>query len=83
MAETRECLDHTPGVRVMDDPAGADLPTQATDAVSQDGVVMGRLRRSGGDGRRLDLWLASGDLRFGQALPMVQLAEIPVEKYLS
>jgi aspartate-semialdehyde dehydrogenase len=81
--EVRQCLESAIGVRVVDDPEAVDLPAPATDAVSQDDVLVGRIRRSGDDDRRLELWLASDNLRLGQALPMVQLAEILVEKCLS
>jgi aspartate-semialdehyde dehydrogenase len=81
--EVRECLAAAPGLRLMDDPSDGDDPAPATDAVSQDEVLVGRLRVGEGDARRLDLWLASDNLRLGQALPMVQLAELLVEKYPS
>ncbi|HSO07972.1 MAG TPA: aspartate-semialdehyde dehydrogenase [Pelomicrobium sp.] len=83
VAEVRECLAEAPGVRVMDDPDALDFPAPATDAVNQDEALVGRIRRSHGDDRTLDLWLASDNLRLGQALPAVQLAELLVEKYLS
>ncbi len=83
VTDVRECLAQASGVRVMDDPDELDFPAPATDAVNQDEVLVGRIRRSRGDDRTVDLWLASDNLRLGQALPAVQLAELLVEKYLS
>lgn len=81
--EARECLARSPGVRVVDHPDAANFAAPATDAVSQDDVLVGRIRRSHGDERTLDLWLASDNLLLGQALPLVQAAELLVEKYPS
>lgn len=83
LTDVRACLAQAPGVRVMDDPDEPDFPAPATDAVNQDEVLVGRLRRSHGDERTVEVWLASDNLRLGQALPAVQLAELLVEKYLS
>lgn len=81
--EVHDCLATAAGLRLMDDPEEGDDPAPATDAVSQDQVLVGRVRVGDEDATRLDLWLASDNLRLGQALPMVQLAELLVEKYPS
>ncbi len=71
----RELLESAPGVRVLDDPAGALYPL-AIDASGNDEVFVGRIRRDPGHDRALDLWVVADNLRKGAATNAVQIAEL-------
>lgn len=77
----RELLAAAPGVKVLDDPAGAGYP-MAVDAAGTDDVYVGRIRRDAGNERALDMWIVSDNLRKGAATNAVQVAEILVERGL-
>ncbi len=77
----RELLDAAPGVTVVDDPAAARYPL-ATEAAGKDDVFVGRIRRDPGNGRALDLFVVSDNLRKGAATNAVQVAELLVERGL-
>jgi aspartate-semialdehyde dehydrogenase len=76
--QARELLAAAPGVTVLDDPAAARYP-MAIDAVGQDDVFVGRIRRDPGNERAIDMWIVSDNLRKGAATNAVQLAELLVE----
>jgi aspartate-semialdehyde dehydrogenase len=77
----RELLEAAPGVKVLDDPAGAKYP-MAVDAAGKDDVYVGRIRRDAGNERALDIWIVADNLRKGAATNAVQVAEILVERGL-
>jgi aspartate-semialdehyde dehydrogenase len=77
----RELLAAAPGVTVVDDPAAARYPL-AIDAAGKDDVFVGRIRRDPGNGRALDMWIVSDNLRKGAATNAVQVAELLVERNL-
>jgi aspartate-semialdehyde dehydrogenase len=67
------CLDAAPGVERIE---AGDWPTAVGDAVGQESVYVGRLRRGLHDPCQLDLWIVSDNVRKGAALNAVQLAEL-------
>jgi aspartate-semialdehyde dehydrogenase len=71
----RELLAAAPGVTVLDDPAAASYP-MAIEAAGKDDVFVGRIRRDPGNGRAIDLWIVSDNLRKGAATNAVQIAEL-------
>ena len=73
--DCRALLAESPGVEVVDDPAGALYP-MATDAAGSDEVLVGRIRRDPDRPNTLNLWLAGDNLRKGAALNAVQIAEL-------
>jgi len=77
----RELLAAAPGVKVLDDPAGAVYPL-AIDAAGKDEVFVGRIRRDPGHERALDLWIVADNLRKGAATNAVQVAELLHERGL-
>jgi aspartate-semialdehyde dehydrogenase len=77
----RELLEAAPGVTVVDDPAAGRYP-MAIEAVGQDDVLVGRIRRDAGNERALDMWIVADNLRKGAATNAVQLAELLVERRL-
>jgi aspartate-semialdehyde dehydrogenase len=77
----RELLAAAPGVRVLDDPAGAVYP-MASIAAGGDDVLVGRIRRDPSNPNTLNLWIVGDNLRKGAALNAVQLAELAVERGL-
>lgn len=56
-----------------------DYPTPVGDAVGQDAVYVGRLRRGITDDAELNLWLTSDNVRKGAALNAVQIAELLIK----
>jgi aspartate-semialdehyde dehydrogenase len=72
--EARALLAVAPGLRLVDDPAKEEYP-HGLDAVGQDEVLVGRVRRDGAAERGLALWLAVDNVRRGAALTAVQIAE--------
>lgn len=72
--ELRGLLAQAPGVIVVDDPATLKYP-MPLDAHDKDEVFVGRLRRDESQGRTLNLWIVSDNLRKGAATNAVQIAE--------
>lgn len=68
-----ELLADAPGVRLVDDGAGA--PT-ALEGAGIDPVLVGRLREDPSRANTLDLWVTGDNLRKGAALNAVQMAEV-------
>ncbi len=80
-ARARELLAAAPGLRVVDDPARNYYP-MPTDAMGQDDVLVGRIRRDLGDptGRTLALFVVGDQLLKGAALNAVQIAERLIQR---
>ncbi len=72
-AQAVEALRDAPGVRLVDEGAGA--PT-ALDGAGIDPVLVGRLREDPSRANTLDLWVTGDNLRKGAALNAVQMAEV-------
>jgi len=79
--EARELLAGSPGIVVVDDPAGLQYPLPL-DAEGKDPVFVGRIREDVTVENGLDLWVVSDNLRKGAALNAVQIAEELVRRRL-
>jgi aspartate-semialdehyde dehydrogenase len=75
-AAAREMLAKAENVIVVDDPAKNEYPMPVY-ADGRDETFVGRIRRdiSDPEGRTLDMWIVSDNLRKGAALNAVQIAE--------
>ncbi|MGA4530144.1 aspartate-semialdehyde dehydrogenase [Ectopseudomonas chengduensis] len=74
-----QLLEVAPGIELVE---AGDYPTAVGDAVGQDQVYVGRVRRGVSDPRQLNLWIASDNVRKGAALNAVQIAELLIKHYL-
>ncbi|HBZ94854.1 MAG TPA: aspartate-semialdehyde dehydrogenase [Pseudomonas sp.] len=74
-----QLLEAAQGIELVE---AGDYPTAVGDAVGQDQVYVGRVRRGVGDPTQLNLWIASDNVRKGAALNAVQLAELLIKHYL-
>lgn len=72
-------LDAAPGIELVE---AGDYPTVVGDAVGQDVIYVGRLRRGMNDPRELNLWIVSDNVRKGAALNAVQSGELLIKHYL-
>jgi aspartate-semialdehyde dehydrogenase len=77
--QAREALRRAPGVVVVDDPAGKQVPL-ALDAEGRDEVFVGRIRRDPTVPHGLNLWVVADNLRKGAATNAVQIAEVLVQR---
>ena len=57
-----------------------DYPTPVGDAVGQDVVYVGRVRRGIDEDQQLNLWLTTDNLRKGAALNAVQVAQLLIKR---
>lgn len=71
-------LDDAPGIERVED----DYPTVIGDAQGQDSVYVGRLRLGLTNPCKLNLWIASDNVRKGAALNAVNLGELLIKHYL-
>lgn len=74
LGEVRKALEQTAGVVVVDDPSRAQYP-MPKDAHEKDEVFVGRIRRDETQGKTLNMWIVSDNLRKGAATNAVQIAE--------
>lgn len=74
MEDVRQLLGDAPGIVLTDDPAAQRYPL-ATDAVGEQDVFVGRLRRDLDQPRGLHMWIVSDNLLKGAAWNAVQIAE--------
>ncbi|TBU83354.1 aspartate-semialdehyde dehydrogenase [Pseudomonas daroniae] len=72
-------LDAAAGIELVD---AGDYPTVIGDAVGQDEVYVGRVRRGLDDPSELTLWIVSDNVRKGAALNAVQLGELLIKHHL-
>ena len=72
-------LDAAPGVELVE---SGDYPTAVGDAVGQDVIYVGRVRRGICDPREVNLWIVSDNVRKGAALNAVQSGELLIKDYL-
>lgn len=79
LALVNKRLDAAPGVELVD---AGDYPTPVGDAVGQDVVYVGRVRRGIDDSRQLSLWLTCDNVRKGAALNAVQVAELLIKGHV-
>ncbi|MGG2400016.1 aspartate-semialdehyde dehydrogenase [Pseudomonas sp. SH1-B] len=79
VAAAQRLLEEAEGIELIE---AGDYPTAVGDAVGQDLVYIGRIRRGVSDPRQLNLWIASDNVRKGAALNAVQIAELLIKHYL-
>lgn len=72
-------LDAASGIELVE---AGDYPTVIDDAVGQDEIYVGRVRRGLDDPCELTLWIVSDNVRKGAALNAVQLGELLIKHYL-
>jgi aspartate-semialdehyde dehydrogenase len=76
--EVREVLGDTPGVRVLDD-ATVGMYPHPWGAVNHDDVLVGRIRTLDENHNTLALWSAMDNIRRGNALNGIKIAEAAIE----
>ncbi len=81
IATVVELLEKAPGVTVVDNPGNNEYP-MPIDAEGKDDVFVGRIRRDETQGRTLNLWVVSDNLRKGAATNAIQIAEYMMEHSL-
>lgn len=79
--KARELIDSASGCEVVDEPAGQLYP-MASDAVGQDLVQVGRIRKDDSIANGLNLWLAADGMR-QVASCAVQIAGLLTQEYLN
>lgn len=79
ISAVQQLLEVAQGIELVE---AGDYPTAVGDAVGQDRVYVGRIRRGVSDPRQLNLWIASDNVRKGAALNAVQIAELLIKHYL-
>ena len=76
--EARDTLRHASGVKVVDEPGKGRYPLPV-DAVGQDDVLVGRIRKDESTANGLVLWVSGDNLRKGAATNAVQIAELLIK----
>ncbi len=79
IAEVKQLLEQTEGIKVVDNPATNQYPMPLT-AKGKDDVFVGRIRRDESQPKSLNLWIVSDNLRKGAATNAIQIAEYLVAK---
>lgn len=79
--EAREILNHSPGVKLVENWETNHFP-MPIEATGKDEVLVGRIRQDISHPCGLELWLCGDQIRKGAALNAVQIAELLVEKNL-
>ena len=79
--EVREVLGDTPGVRLLDDTT-INMYPHPWQTINQDDVLVGRVRELDPAHNTLGLWSTMDNLRRGNALNAVKIAESAVEQKL-
>ena len=79
LAAVQQLLEAAQGIELVE---AGDYPTAVGDAVGQDQLYVGRVRRGVSDPRQLNLWIASDNVRKGAALNALQIAELLIKHYL-
>jgi aspartate-semialdehyde dehydrogenase len=73
-----QLLEQTDGVEVF---YGSEYPTQVTDAVGKDSVLVGRIRNDISHHSGINLWVVADNVRKGAATNAVQMAELLISDY--
>lgn len=80
LEQAYDLLEKAPAVSLMMDD---EYPTAVTDAVGEDAIFVGRLRKDITHARGLVLWLVADNVRKGAAINSIQIAEILIKEYLN
>lgn len=78
----RSLLQAAPGIEVVDELEEGGYPTPVADAIGQDAVFVGRIRKDMTCSKGLDLWVVADNIRKGAALNSIQIAEILIKEYM-
>lgn len=76
-----QILDHSPGVKVLDDPSNLKYPMPINSTGSND-IYVGRIRRDTTMANALNLWIVGDNLLKGAALNAVQIGETLITRGL-
>ena len=76
-----QILNHSPGVKVLDDPSNLKYPMPINSTGSND-IYVGRIRRDTTIGNALNLWIVGDNLLKGAALNAVQIGETLISRRL-
>src|SRR5207247_5411845 len=79
--QAREALRNAPGIVLVDDYAGGQVPLPLS-ATGRDEVFVGRIRRDPTITNGLNLWVVADNLRKGAATNAVQIDQVLVERNL-
>ena len=79
VADVREILSHSPGIKVLDDTATSLYP-QPWAAAGTDEVFVGRIRRDASHSNGIAMWIVADNLRKGAALNTIQIAEEMIKR---
>ena len=79
VADVREILSHSPGIKVLDDTAISLYP-QPWAAAGTDEVFVGRIRRDASHSNGIAMWIVADNLRKGAALNTIQIAEEMIKR---
>lgn len=82
VADARELLEQSNGIKVLDELTDGGYPTAVTEAATHDEVYVGRLRADISHENGLNMWVVADNIRKGAALNSVQLAEILIKSYI-
>jgi aspartate-semialdehyde dehydrogenase len=80
--EVKFLLEHSPGIKVVDDPEHNLYPL-ATEAAGQDLTLVGRIRKDESIANGINLWIVADNIRKGAATNAVQIAQVLAAQYLS
>jgi aspartate-semialdehyde dehydrogenase len=78
-AQARAALAGAPGIVLVDDQAGGDVP-MPLNVAGRDEVFVGRIRRDPTITNGLNLWVVADNLRKGAASNAIQIAEVLVQR---
>ncbi|MDX1903885.1 MAG: Asd/ArgC dimerization domain-containing protein, partial [Thermonemataceae bacterium] len=79
LAEVKNILNQTAGVKLEDEPAANRYPMPIM-SKGNDWVWVGRVRRDESQANTLNMWIVSDNLRKGAATNAIQIAEYLIKK---
>ena len=81
--EARELLRSANGITIMDERRDGGYPTAVLEATGEDSVFVGRIRQDLSLSNGLSLWVVSDNLRKGEALNSIQIAEELIKNHIN
>lgn len=80
--ETKELLEQTEGVTVVDNHEPFEFPTAVSHAANNDDIFVGRIREDVSYDKGINMWVVADNIRKGAALNAVQVGEILIRDHL-
>jgi len=80
--KTRELLEKTEGIILIDEHKDGGYPTAVSDAADTNPVYVGRIREDISCENGINLWVVADNVRKGAATNSVQIAELLIKHYL-